>query len=155
VSDSWVRKIRLRLANLGDVTPGTPPGKPRKLTEKREEKLCLLSLEHPDATLAELADLAKRRMAISLSISTPSRRLIEMGRTRKKSLHATEAERPDVARQRESFHEQDDLQEPGRLIFLDETGIQLGMARAYARAVSVPWMPFRLTGATTSPSPPV
>jgi hypothetical protein len=33
------------------------------LTEKQEEKLCLLSLEHPDATLVELADLAKRRMA--------------------------------------------------------------------------------------------
>jgi transposase len=84
VSDSWVRKIRLRLAILGEVAPGTPPGKPRKLTEKQEEKLCLLSLEHPDATLAELADLAKRRMAVSLSISTISRRLIEMGMTRKK-----------------------------------------------------------------------
>jgi transposase len=84
VSDSWVRKIRLRLALLGDVTPGTPPGKPRKLTERQEERLCLLSLEHPDATLAELADLAKKRMAVSLSISTISRRLIEMGMTRKK-----------------------------------------------------------------------
>jgi transposase len=84
VSDSWVRKIRLRLAVLGEVAPRTPPGKPRKLTEKQEEKLCLLSLENPDATLAELADLARRRMAVSLSISTISRRLIEMGMTRKK-----------------------------------------------------------------------
>jgi transposase len=53
---------------------------------------------------------------------------------KKKSIHATEAERPDVVRDRESFHEQYDIQNARRLIFLDETGIQLGMTRAYARA---------------------
>jgi transposase len=64
--------------------PGSPPGKERILSEAQEEQLCLLSFEHPDATLEELVELMARRMKVRVSISTVSRRLIEMGMTRKK-----------------------------------------------------------------------
>jgi transposase len=84
VSDSWVRKMRLRREALGHLMPGSPPGKERKLSEAQEEQLCLLAFEQPDATLEELVELAARRMKVDLSISTVSRRLIEMGMTRKK-----------------------------------------------------------------------
>ena len=84
VSDSWVRKMRLRLAANGHLVADSPPGKARMLSEKEEEQLCLLAFEVPDATLRELADLAAKRMKVQMSISTISRRLIEMGMTRKK-----------------------------------------------------------------------
>jgi transposase len=86
VSDSWVRKMRLRRDALGDLTPGSPPGKPRKLTTDDMVELYLLVDEHADATLEELAVLMAKRLKVRVSISTLSRRLIEMGLTRKKRL---------------------------------------------------------------------
>jgi len=86
VSDSWVRKMRLRRDRLGHLIPGSPPGKERKLTETNEEQLYLLVVEKPDATLQELVELVGKRLRVHVSISTISRRLIEMGLTRKKRL---------------------------------------------------------------------
>jgi transposase len=84
VSDSWVRKMRLRREALGHLIPGSPPGKARLLSEEQEEQLCLLVFEQPDATLEELVVLMAKRMKVHASISTVSRRLIEMGMSRKK-----------------------------------------------------------------------
>lgn len=86
VSDSWVRKMRLRREALGHLMPGSPPGKERKLTEVDEERLYLLVVEKPDATLEELVALVAKRLRVHVSISTISRRLIELGLTRKKRL---------------------------------------------------------------------
>jgi putative transposase len=84
VSDSWVRKMRLRREALGHLIPGSPPGKERLLSVEQEQQLCLLVLEQPDATLEELVVLMAKRMRVRASISTVSRRLIEMGMSRKK-----------------------------------------------------------------------
>ena len=84
VSDSWVRKMRLRREALGHLIPGSPPGKERLLSEEQEQQLCLLVFEQPDVTLEELVVLMAKRMRVRVSISTVSRRLIEMGMSRKK-----------------------------------------------------------------------
>jgi putative transposase len=84
VSDSWVRKMRLRRDALGDLAPGSPPGKPRKLTTDDLVGLYVFVDEQPDVTLEELAVLMATRLKVRVSISTLSRRLIEMGLTRKK-----------------------------------------------------------------------
>jgi len=84
VSDSWVRKMRLRREALGHLIPGSPPGRARLLSEDQQEQLCLLVFEQPDATLEELVVLMAKRMKVRASISTVSRRLIEMGMSRKK-----------------------------------------------------------------------
>jgi transposase len=86
VSDSWVRKMRLRRDVLGDLTPGSPPGKPQKLTPDELVELYLLVDEQPDATLEELAAVMAKRLNVRVSISTLSRRLIDLGLTRKKRL---------------------------------------------------------------------
>ena len=86
VSDSWVRKMRLRRDVLGDLAPGSPPGKPRKLTTDDMVGLYILVEEQPDVTLEELAVLMAKRLKVRVSISTLSRRLIELGLTRKKRL---------------------------------------------------------------------
>ena len=92
VSDSWVRKMRLRREALGHLIPGSPPGKERLLSEEQEKQLCLLVFEQPDATLEELVVLMAKRMKVRASISTVSRRLIEMGMSRKKRV-STRAKR--------------------------------------------------------------
>src|ERR1700685_653013 len=84
VSDSWVRKMRLRRDVLGDLTPGSPPGEPQKLKPDGAVELYLLVDAQPDATLEELAVLMAKRLKVRVSISTLSRRLIELGLTRKK-----------------------------------------------------------------------
>ncbi|MGO9838640.1 MAG: helix-turn-helix domain-containing protein [Polyangiaceae bacterium] len=86
VSDSWVRKMRLRRDALGHLMPGSPPGKERKLTEAHEEELCHLVFDKPDATLEELVELVAKHLKVRVSIATMSRRLIELGLTRKKRL---------------------------------------------------------------------
>jgi hypothetical protein len=55
------------------------------LTDKDEERLCLLALENADATIPELRELAIKKLGIALSITTVGRRLRRMGLTRKKS----------------------------------------------------------------------
>jgi transposase len=84
VSDSWVRKMRLRRGRLGHLKPDSPPGRERKLTLDDQVVLCELLDEQPDATLEELAERMAKRQRVSVSISTLSRRLIELGLTRKK-----------------------------------------------------------------------
>jgi transposase len=85
VHDSWVRKMRIRLERLGHLIPGSPPGRERLLNEEQEQQLCLLVLEQPDATLEEIVVLMKKRLGVRVSVPTVSRRLTEMGMSRKKS----------------------------------------------------------------------
>jgi transposase len=49
-------------------------------------------------------------------------------------LHAAEQERPDVAKARAEWREQQPSLRPERLIFLDETSIKTNMVRPYGRA---------------------
>ena len=62
-----------------------PPGRARLLDEKDEERLCLLALNHADATIPELRALAIAELQLHMSVTTVGRRLREMGMTRKKS----------------------------------------------------------------------
>jgi transposase len=86
VSDSWVRKMRLRREQLGHLMPGSPPGRERKLTTDDVVELGLLVDDRPDATLEELVEQLAKCRKVHVSISTISRRLIELGLTRKKRL---------------------------------------------------------------------
>jgi transposase len=86
VSDSWVRKMRLRRDRLGHLNPGSPPGRERKLKKADEVELCMVVFDKPDATLEELVDLVAKRLRVRVSIATMSRRLIELGLTRKRRL---------------------------------------------------------------------
>ena len=51
----------------------------------------------------------------------------------KKTLHASEQDRPDVARRRELWKRHQDKIDPNRLIFIDETWAKTNMTRLYGR----------------------
>lgn len=65
------------------------------------------------------------------------RGLKQLGIThKKKTLHATEQDRPEVQEERTSFREEIEPIEPKRLVFVDETGVTTAMTPAYVPAPS-------------------
>jgi transposase len=97
------------------------------------ERLRRLVEDDPDATLRELRD----RLGIDGSIMIVWRGLKSLGIARKKKTeHADERDRPDVQEERGSFREEVELIEPGRLVFVDETGVTTAMTPGYGRAPS-------------------
>ena len=90
--------------------------------------------ETPDITLAELQALLKER---DLSVGTGTvwqNSSIAMGSALKKTAHAAEQERPDVAARRLAWLESQPDLDPRRLVFIDETGASTKMARLRGRS---------------------
>jgi transposase len=85
VSGSFVRKLRIRRAQLGHFEWFPPPGRKRMLSESDEERVCLLALAHSDATIPELRELAASELGLTMSLTFVGRLLRRMGMTRKKS----------------------------------------------------------------------
>jgi transposase len=132
VSTSFIVRLLQRRRASGTLDPephggGTPPA----LGADDLERLAELVREHPDATLEQL----KQRGGFTCSLKTLWFALDRRGLTRKKkSLHASQRDRPDVQRKRRSFRRKVNQIEPKRLIFVDETGVTTAMTPAYARA---------------------
>jgi transposase len=95
------------------------------------ERLRKLVEETPDATLEALG----QKLGISGSRMIVCRALQKLGLPRKrKSKHAAERDTPEVRTKRRSFRRAVKPIEPGRLVFVDETGVTTAMTPAYGRA---------------------
>jgi transposase len=95
------------------------------------ERLRKLVEEAPDATLETL----KQRLGVSGSRMLICRALQKLGLPlKKKSPHAAERDTPEVRTKRRSFRREVVPIEPGRLVFVDETGVTTAMTPAYGRA---------------------
>jgi transposase len=91
--------------------------------------------EQPDATLAEYATRFEARTGWAVSLPSVCRALKRWGlRRKKKSVRASEQQRPDVAAKRVAYQASIQAIDPVRLVFLDESGVQTNMTRRYARA---------------------
>ena len=87
--------------------------------------------ENPDATLED----HKRSLGIGGSIMIVWRALKKLDITvKKKSPHAAERDTPEVRKKRRSFRREVVPIEPGRLVFVDETGVTTAMTPTYGRA---------------------
>ena len=125
------RLLQLR-RETGSIEPRPRVGgKAPTLDHDALERLRGLVHDHPDATLRQLRD----RLGVGGSIMIVWRGLKSLGITRKKKTkHADERNRPDVQKARESFREETRPIEPGRLVFVDETGVTTAMTPTYGRA---------------------
>jgi transposase len=132
VSLSFVSRLLKRRRETGTLAPKPHGGgSPHVLDAVDQWRLYKLVEEHNDDTLDEL----RRRGGFDCSLTTIWRVLRRWGLTRKKkSQHADERERPDVKQKRRSFRRRIKRVEPGRLQFLDESGVNTAMTRAYAWA---------------------
>ena len=97
-----------------------------------EDKVKGLIAKHPDMTLEELKE-ALGEAGIGVSKSAIDRYVKYLGISRKKTLHADEQQRSDIAAAREEWRKgQKDLDVRKR-VFLDETWASTNMARVYGR----------------------
>lgn len=113
-------------------------GQPSVMTEERLSILRELVEQHNDATLRELRDAFQQRTGLPVSRGTLSRALKRLKITRKKkTFHATERDqKPEVAAERQAFLMNQPQRPAQRFVFMDESGINLGLARTYGRAPS-------------------
>jgi transposase len=106
---------------------GTAP----TLDQEGLQRLRRLVEQTPDATLEH----HRQSLGISGSIMIVWRGLEKLGITRKKkTLHATEQDSPEVQEERCLFREEIEQIEPKRFVFVDETGVTTAMTPAYCRA---------------------
>jgi len=132
VNVSTIVRLWKRHRQTGSAAPKPHAGGRRPALGPDDiERLRALIREQPDATLEELRDrlgVGCRRMAIS-------RVLKKLRITRKKKvLHATGRDTPKVRRKRRAFRKKVAEIEPGRLVFVDETGANTAMTRTHGRA---------------------
>jgi transposase len=131
VSLSFVSRLLKRRRATGALDPEPHRGGRRRvLNDAARCRLWDLVKDHSDDTLDEL----RRRGGFACSTTTIWRAL-RRGLTRKvKSMHADERDRPHVKRKRRASRAKVREIEAGRLRFVDESGANTAMARAYACA---------------------
>ena len=127
----WVKRARVE-GERSARAQGRPRGS--KLDAHRDFVLSRLD-ETPDLTLQGLQEMLREERGVDASLSTIWGFLSGAGRTfKKKSLHASEQDRPDVLEQREAWFEgQLDLN-PRKLVFVDETWASTNMTPLYGWA---------------------
>mgnify|MGYP001365022720 CR=1 FL=1 len=128
VSRTWVRGLKQKRRETGDIAPGVPTGRPRKIDR---DQLAALVKEDADATLAEL----RERLGVKCSLTAIWMVLDTLRITfKKKTLRAAEQERPDVAEKRAAFRVEQLGLDPRRLVFIDETWATTNMTRLRGRS---------------------
>ena len=132
VSVSSAVRWMQRFVRFGNVA-AKPSGGSTSPLEAHAAWLLELVAEHPDLTLDEIV-AAMRREAIAGSRTAVWRFFARHQITvKKKSLHAAEQKRADVARARRRWMLEQGLFDPARLVFVDETATSTNMARSHGR----------------------
>jgi transposase len=132
VSLSFVVRLLQRRRDAGTLEPKPHGGSPPPaLGSDDRQRLDGLLAERPDATLEQLKERGGFRCSLTTLWRTLRRRRLTH---KKKSLYASQRDRPDVQKKRRAFRRKVSRIEPKRLIFVDETGVTTAMTPAYAWA---------------------
>ena len=132
VSGSFIVRLLQHRRKTGGLEP-SPHGGGRSFSLDADARRRLAEMvgKQPDATLQKLKTFG----GFDCTLTTLWRTLRRMGLTRKKkTLHASERDRPDVQKKRERYRRKVRKIEPKRLVFLDETGLATTMTLAYGWA---------------------
>ena len=129
-ASSGVKWLR-RWEETGSVA-AKPTGGSISPLEEHASWLLTLIAEQPDLTLDEVV-VAMRKRRIAGSRSAVWRLFARHGISFKKSLHAAEQERADVARARRRWMREQGMFDPARLVFIDETSTSTNMVRLRGR----------------------
>jgi transposase len=132
VSVSSVVKWSQRRRAVGSPAALKMGGHRPYVVAREKDWLIARIAEKPDLTLrALLAELAERGLVVSYYALWHF--LQHEGVTFKKSLHASEQDRPDVARRRRQWKARQATIGPARLVFIDETWAKTNMTRTHGR----------------------
>ena len=135
VSAASVSRWRQRAAAQGNPGPRALGGDRRsgRIEQHREQILGVLA-DQPDLTVEELRRALAER-GLRFGFGTLHRFLVRHRMTHKKKTgHASQQDRPDVRQRRQAWAGAQARLDPGRLVFLDETGTKTNMARTHGRA---------------------
>ena len=128
----WAKRVE----TSGSVAPSKMGGDRRsQRIEAHSDFIRAQITEQPDLTIMELREKIRERHGVGFGYGTVWRFLARHRITRKKKTgHASEQEREDVAVAREAWFEgQLDL-DPSKLLFIDETAVSTNMARRFGWA---------------------
>jgi transposase len=131
-ADRWAKRVE----TTGDVAPLKMGGDRRSHRIEAHGEFILAQIKaKPDMTIMELREKITERHGLGFGYGTVWRFFARHRITRKKKTgHASEQDREDVAAAREDrFEGQLDL-DPSKLVFIDETAISTNMARRYGWA---------------------
>lgn len=132
---STVTKLVKHLERTGSQEPAKQGGDRRsERIEAHADEIKVLIAASPDITLEEIAAHLHQAHGETFVVSTIWRCLDRHGLTFKKTAHASEQERADVALARAQWRGAQPELDPARLVFVDETGASTKMARLYGRA---------------------
>ena len=107
-------------------------GRKSVLTEKDLKNISGLIDSQPDITINEIIE----KLELKATNETVRKAVIKMGyKYKKKSLHASERERPDVIYERKNWIGHLPEYDKNRLVFIDESGVNTDLARIYGRAI--------------------
>lgn len=135
VSKSLVQKLVKQQKIDGNLQPKQREKPQFSHLTNAEVELRELVAENPDATIVELCDLFAIKTGNWVSRTAMCRSLQKLGLNRKKkTLQSSQAATPRVQKLRAEYWEKVRNIEPENLVFLDETGVLLGLARTHARS---------------------
>ena len=113
-----------------EARPRNAGRKPR-LDEEKLQKIRERIKEQPDVSLHERIE----ELSLPVSAPAPCKTINgKLGLRRKKTAYAAERQRPEVAEQRSEWKAKQAELDTTRLVFLDESGVNISMTRLYGRA---------------------
>ena len=114
VSASWVRRLKQRRRETGEVAPRQQRYGRHPVLASQLHTLAALIREQPDRTLADL----QVALGTSASLATIWRAVKQLGFTVKKTVRASEHDRPDVAAARAQWATTAPTLDPTRLVWV-------------------------------------
>jgi transposase len=122
----WVQRFR----ETGEIAPRKPGRKPGQGKIPLDQLQTFVS-DHSDATLSEM----RQGCGLSVSLTGIWKALKRLGLSlKKKVLHASEQDRPDVQAKRRQWRRRSRRLSTKRLIFIDQTGVSTRMHRDHGRS---------------------
>jgi transposase len=134
VSKSWVRRIKQQRRETGQIAPKTAAPRQPKWHAWADWLVAKITAR-PDIYLRELqAELKQERgEVVCLMTICNACRMLEQSR-KKKTLIASEQDRPDVAEKRTQWRASQEQIDPAKVVFIDETWAKTNMTRRYGRS---------------------
>ncbi len=121
----WCRQYR----RTGSTHPKRRGHRVAVYTGRELKRLDRVIAKHPDATLEELREFTGK----SCSIMAVQRAVVRLGYSLKKTLSASEQNRPDVRLRREVWTGDPMQRDARRLVFIDESAAKTNMTRLRGR----------------------
>jgi transposase len=134
VSLSTVGRLIRRKRETGSISPDKFGGYKQHALAPHTDRVRELVAAQPDGTLLEYqTSLAKFKVKVSQAGIFRFLRHLDLS-YKKKVIHASEQDRPDVAAARQALREDQKTLDPKQLVFIDETSASTNMTRRYGRA---------------------